>query len=85
MEAWTDYNYQPLCSGIHWLQYCPAGVLLLFSEDLINHTNNLAEHILDLQVVQINTGILNWFGGGYNTDQQQTAPMDPNTFYVSFG
>ena len=30
----------------------------------------------------INTGVLNWFGGNYDTDQQPRAPMDPNTFHV---
>ena len=30
----------------------------------------------------INTGVLNWFGGTYDTDQQPRAPMDPNTFHV---
>merc|ERR1719495_634386 len=34
------------------------------------------------QVVLINTGVLNWFGGTYDTDQQPRAPMDPNTFHV---
>ena len=36
-------------------------------------------------MVLINTGVLNWFGGTYDTDQQPRAPMDPNTFHVSIG
>ena len=82
MEAWPDYNHHPLCRGLHWLQHCTAGVISNVFGTKKNHRSCWLN--LDYQVVLINTGILNWFGGGYNTDQQQRAPMDPNTFHVSF-
>ena len=46
MEAWPDYNHHPLCCGLHWLQYCPAGVIFNAFGTKNYHTVDPADQIL---------------------------------------